>query len=135
MQKSISVKPAPDSQKNMVVLGYLPVAAQALFVIALTSALFPGADGALTALTSSFCIDLLGLQRRRAWDEAHRARVRKQVHLGFAALFMAWVMVFLWIDDPRMIGLILKIAACTQGPLLDLFAFGLLTQRTVHDRW
>ena len=175
MQKSISVKTLPDSQKNMVVLGfvllgvvslflylggllhlfaanaglqakgdalfpavvlgYLPVAVQVLFVIALISALFPSADGALTALTSSFCIDLLGMQRRSDWSEAHRSRVRKQVHLGFAALFMALVMVFRWINDPSMIGLILKIAAYTYGPLLGLFAFGLLTQRSVHDRW
>ena len=174
MQKSISVKTLPDSQKNMVVLGfvllgvvslflylggllhlfaanaglqakgdalfpavvlgYLPVAVQVLFVIALISALFPSADGALTALTSSFCIDLLGMQRRSDWSEAHRSRVRKQVHLGFAALFMALVMVFRWINDPSMIGLILKIAAYTYGPLLGLFAFGLLTQRSVHDR-
>jgi len=175
MQKSISVKTLPDSQKNMVVLGFvllgvvclflylggllhlfaptvglqargdalfpavvlgtLPVAVQVLFVIALISALFPSADGALTALTSSFCIDLLGMQRRANWDEARRARVRKAVHLGFAALFMLLVMVFRWIDDPSMIGLILKIAAYTYGPLLGLFAFGLLTQRSVHDAW
>jgi Na+/proline symporter len=175
MQKSISVKTLPDSQKNMVVLGfvllgvvslflflggllhlfaanqglqaqgdslfpavvlgYLPVAVQVLFIIALISALFPSADGALTALTSSFCIDLLGMQRRADWDEARRARVRKAVHLGFAALFMLLVTVFRWIDDPSMIGLILKIAAYTYGPLLGLFAFGLLTQRAVRDRW
>ncbi len=116
------------------VLGYLPVAVQVLFVIALISALFPSADGALTALTASFCIDLLGLQRR-GWDEARQRRVRKAVHLAFAALFMALVLAFRWIDDPSMIGLILKIAAYTYGPLLGLFAFGLLTRRTLRDAW
>ena len=118
-----------------VVLGYLPVAVQVLFVIALISALFPSADGALTALTSSFCIDILGMQQRQAWDEARRQRIRKGVHLGFTALFMALVMLFRWVDDPSMIGLILKIAAYTYGPLLGLFAFGLLTQRAVRDSW
>jgi Na+/proline symporter len=124
-----------DALFPAVVLGHLPVAVQVLFIIALISALFPSADGALTALTSSFCIDLLGMQRRTHWDEARRARVRKAVHLAFAALFMALVMVFRWIDDPSMIGLILKIAAYTYGPLLGLFAFGLLTQRAVRDGW
>ena len=118
-----------------VVLGYLPVAVQVLFVIALISALFPSADGALTALTSSFCIDILGMQQRQAWSEARRQRIRKAVHLGFTALFMALVMLFRWIDDPSMIGLILKIAAYTYGPLLGLFAFGLLTRRSVRDGW
>ncbi|OYU44029.1 MAG: sodium:solute symporter, partial [Burkholderiales bacterium PBB4] len=64
-----------------VVLGHLPEAVQIIFVIALISALFPSADGAITALTSSFCIDLLGLQQRTGWDEARKTRVRHQVHL------------------------------------------------------
>jgi Na+/proline symporter len=118
-----------------VVMQQLPAAVQLLFVIALVSALFPSADGALTALTSSFCIDILGMKQRPGWDEARRQRVRRGVHLGFAALFMALVLVFRSIDDPSMIGLILKIAAYTYGPLLGLFAFGLLTRRAVRDRW
>ena len=118
-----------------VVLGHLPLALQLLFFIALISALFPSADGALTALTSSFCIDILGLQERSRWSEARRLRVRRQVHLGFAALFLALVMGFKALDDPSMIGLILKLAAFTYGPLLGLFAFGVLTRRVVRDRW
>ncbi len=118
-----------------VVLGHLPAAVQVLFVIALISALFPSADGALTALTSSFCIDLLGMQRRVAWSEARRTRIRRRVHLGFAALFLLLVLGFKALDDPSMIGLILKIAAYTYGPLLGLFAFGVLTTRAVCDRW
>lgn len=118
-----------------VVLGHLPAAVQLLFVIALVSALFPSADGALTALTSSFCIDLLGLQRRSGWSETRRTRVRHLVHLGFALLFFALVLAFKALDDPSMIGLILKIAAYTYGPLLGLFGFGVLTRRTLRDRW
>ena len=114
-----------------VVLGYLPQAVQIIFVIALISALFPSADGAITALTSSFCIDLLGLQQRTDWNDARKTRVRHQVHLGFALLFLVLMMVFRWIDDPSMIGLILKLAAYTYGPLLGLFAFGIFTRRTV----
>jgi Na+/proline symporter len=106
-----------------------------LFVLALISALFPSADGALTALTSSFCIDMLGMQQRADWSEARRTQVRHTVHLAFAAVFMALVMGFKALDDPSMIGLILKIAAFTYGPLLGLFAFGVLTQRVVRDRW
>jgi len=106
-----------------------------LFVIALVSALFPSADGALTALTSSACIDLLGLQQRADLDEAVRTRLRRFVHLGFALLFMALVMGFKALDDPSMIGLILKLAGYTYGPLLGLFAFALLARRQTSDRW
>ncbi len=116
-----------------VVLGHLPAMVQVIFVIALISALFPSADGAITALTSSFCIDILGLNRRNDMNEAAKKRLRHQVHLSFALLFLMLVMVFKWADNPSMIGLILKLAGYTYGPLLGLFAFGILTRRVVRD--
>ncbi|WP_349742688.1 sodium:solute symporter [Roseateles cavernae] len=124
-----------DALFAAVVLNHLPAWVQLVFVIALISALFPSADGAITALTSSFCIDFLNLQRRSDWSEARRLAVRKRVHLGFAALFLLLVMVFKWVNNPSMIGLILKLAGYTYGPLLGLFAFGILTRRSVRDRW
>lgn len=132
---SVGLQASGDALFPAVVLGYLPLLVQVLFVIALISALFPSADGALTALTSSFCIDMLGLKQRSDWDEARRRQVRLRVHMSFAAVFMALVMGFRWLDDPSMIYLILKIAAYTYGPLLGMFAFGMLTQRSVRDAW
>ena len=117
-----------------VVMQQLPAWVQLVFIIALISALFPSADGALTALTSSFCIDLLGMKERSDWTAEQQQRIRRRVHLVFAAVFMALVLVFRWIDDPSMIGVILKIAAYTYGPLLGLFAFGIFTRRVVRDR-
>jgi Na+/proline symporter len=106
-----------------------------IFIIALISALFPSADGAITALTSSFCIDILGLKRREDWTEKQRLRIRKTVHLVFAGVFLLFVMVFKWIGSSSMIGVILKVATYTYGPLLGLFAFGILTRRQVADRF
>lgn len=117
-----------------VVMGHLPAAVQIIFLIALISALFPSADGAITALTSTFCIDILGLKRRDDLSEADQVRWRQRVHLGFAALFLGLVLVFKWVDNASMIGVILKLAAYTYGPLLGLFAFGILTRRTLTDR-
>jgi Na+/proline symporter len=118
-----------------VVMQHLPVWVQLVFVIALISALFPSADGALTALTSIFCIDLLRLPQRSQWPALTQQRVRQAVHLGFAALFLALVLGFRWLDDPSMIGVILKIAAYTYGPLLGLFGFGIFVRRrAVRDR-
>ena len=117
-----------------VVMGHLPAALQVVFLIALISALFPSADGAITALTSSTCIDLLGIKRRTDLTEAAKERLRRRVHLGFAGLFLFLVLGFKAADNPSMIGLILKLAAYTYGPLLGLFAFGMLTRRTVADR-
>jgi Na+/proline symporter len=116
-----------------VVMQHLPAWVQLVFILALISALFPSADGALTALTSSFCIDILGMQRRTGWSAAHSQRIRRVVHLAFAAVFMVLVLAFRAVDDPSMIGLILKIAGYTYGPLLGLFAFGMFTRRRVRD--
>jgi Na+/pantothenate symporter len=118
-----------------IVMGHLPAAVQIIFLIALISALFPSADGAITALTSTVCIDLLGLTRRDDLTEAARTRVRRRVHLAFAFLFLLLVLAFKWADNPSMITVILKLAGYTYGPLLGLFAFGLLTRRTLPDRW
>ncbi len=132
---TLGLQGAGDRIFPAVVLGHMPVAVQVLFVIALVSALFPSADGALTALTSSTCIDLLGLPQRADLTEAQQARIRRRVHAGYALLFLLLVLTFRAVDSPSMIGLILKIAAYTYGPLLGLFAFGVLTTRAVNDRW
>jgi Na+/proline symporter len=117
-----------------VVMGHLPALVQIVFLVALVSALFPSADGAITALTSTFCIDILGIQRRDDLSESARVRLRRHVHLAFAVLFLAMVLVFKWVDNPSMIVVILKLASYTYGPLLGLFAFGMMTRRTLHDR-
>jgi Na+/proline symporter len=117
-----------------VVMGHLPAAVQIIFLVALISALFPSADGAITALTSTFCIDILGIKRRDDLTDEAKVRLRRHVHLAFAFLFLAMVLVFKWVDNPSMIGVILKLAGYTYGPLLGLFAFGMMTRRTLNDR-
>ncbi|MCX7172907.1 MAG: sodium:solute symporter [Proteobacteria bacterium] len=118
-----------------IVLGHLPAMVQMIFVVALISALFPSADGAITALTSSFCIDILKFKQRHDMGEVEQKRLRHRVHLCFALLFLVLVMLFRWADNPSMIGIILKLAGYTYGPLLGLFAFGILTRRAVKNSW
>ncbi|OEZ57239.1 sodium:solute symporter [Duganella sp. HH105] len=118
-----------------VVMQHMPAAVQLVFFIGLVSALFPSADGALTALTSTFCIDILGIQRRSDLAPAAQLRLRHRVHLGFCALFLLLVLLFKWVDNASMIGLVLKLTGYTYGPLLGLFAFGILSRRSVRDRW
>ena len=116
-----------------IALQYLPQAIGIIFIIGLISALFPSADGALTALTSSFCIDLLGLKRRTGWDEKMRRKIRLTVHLSFTIVFLICILIFKMIDNKSIIYVILDIAGYTYGPLLGLFAFGILTKRTFKD--
>ncbi len=118
-----------------IALHHMPPMISVIFIIALISALFPSADGAITALTSSFCIDILGLKRRDDWDEAQKKKIRQRIHLSVAFIFLVFVMVFKWVNNPSMIGVILKVAAYTYGPLLGLFSFGILTKRKVIDKF
>ncbi len=116
-------------------LEYFPQAIGIIFIIGLISALFPSADGALTALTSSFCIDMLGLKRRTDWDERKRKRIRLMVHFTFTIIFFLCILVFKMIDNKSIIYVILDLAGYTYGPLLGLFAFGILTKRSIRDGW
>ena len=116
-------------------LKHMPSIVSVIFIIALISALFPSADGAITALTSSFCIDILGMQRRDDWTDKRKKTIRQRVHLFVAFLFLIFVLIFYRINNPSMIGVILKVAAYTYGPLLGLFTFGIITKRQVKDQW
>ncbi len=125
--------PADDLFPTMA-LKFMPPAVSIIFVIGLISALFPSADGALTALTSSFCIDILGMKRRDDWDEKRKRRNRLIIHFIFAGIFFIMVMLFKAIDNKSIIDVILKVAGFTYGPLLGLFAFGILTKRSIQDK-
>jgi Na+/proline symporter len=120
-----------DSLFPTMALQLMPQAISIIFIIALISALFPSADGALTALTSTFCIDMLGLKRREDLSESQRKKIRLTVHLSFAIIFLVCIMIFYQIGSRSIIDKILNFAGYTYGPLLGLFAFGILSKRTL----
>jgi len=104
-----------------------------IFIIALISALFPSVDGAITSLTSCFCIDILGIHKKEG-TEKEKKRTRLKVHFSFAAVFFLMVLIFKAINDKLIIDFILKFAGVTYGPLLGLFSFGILTRRQLNDK-
>lgn len=128
-QKGISFPPKTDETFSTVALNYLPSIAGLVFIIGLVSALFPSADGALTALTSSFCIDILGLKSRTDWDEQKKLLVRRSVHISITILFVILILIYQKVIEASVISTILKVAGYTYGPLLGLFAFGIFTKR------
>jgi Na+/proline symporter len=125
-QLGLEVK--PDALFPYVVQNYLPFGVFVIFIVGLISALFPSVDGAITALTSSFCIDVLGFNRNN-FEEEKKKRVKRWIHLSFALIFMILVFLFKWLDNQSIVDLIFDIAGYTYGPLLGLFAFGILTKR------
>ena len=104
-----------------------------IFIIALISALFPSVDGAITSLTSCFCIDILGINKKEG-TEKDKKRTRLKVHFTFAFVFFLMVLLFKAINDKLIIDFILKFAGITYGPLLGLFGFGILTKRTINNK-
>lgn len=113
--------------------GALGTSISVIFIIALISALFPSVDGAITSLTSCFCIDILGIQKKEG-TEQEKKRTRLRVHLSFAFVFLLMVIIYKLINDKSIIDFILKFAGVTYGPLLGLFAFGILTKRKLNEK-
>ncbi|MBS4042217.1 MAG: sodium:solute symporter [Chitinophagaceae bacterium] len=105
-----------------------------IFIIALISALFPSVDGAITSLTSSYCIDIMGMNKSNE-SEADKKKKRLKVHLSFAVVFFLIVLVFKAMNDKLIIDFILKFAGITYGPLLGLFAFGILTKKSIQEKY
>lgn len=97
-----------------------------LFTIGVVAAAFSSADSALTALTTSFCVDIMGRQ--------HDERLRRWIHVGVAVIFVGFILAFKALNSTSVIDAIYILCSYTYGPLLGLFAFGLLTHRPVADR-
>ena len=98
----------------------------AIFLLGMVAAAFSSADSALTALTTSYCVDICG----RPDDE----RLRRRVHIGMAVVFVLFILLFRVLNSTSVIDAIYILCSYTYGPLLGLFAFGLLTKRQTNDR-
>jgi Na+/proline symporter len=98
-----------------------------LFVLGIVAASFSSADSALTSLTTSYCVDIMG--------KAHDEQLRKQSHLVICLLFAAMIILFHLLNSKSLIDAIYTIVSYTYGPLLGLFGFGLFTKRQVCDNW
>jgi Na+/proline symporter len=102
------------------------------FMLGLIAAAYSSADSALTSLTTSFCVDFLGIEKR---PEPIRKKVRKTTHVGMSLLLILVVIAFKHILDTNVIDGLLKVAGYTYGPLLGLFAFGIFTKYKIKDKF
>lgn len=113
--------------------GGLPAVVGVLFVVGLISSTYSAAGSALTALTTSFTVDILDGTSR--YGDRRLTRVRRSVHVGMAALMAGVILAFGYLADDSVINLVYKVAGYTYGPILGMFAFGMCTRRKVRDRW
>jgi Na+/proline symporter len=105
------------------------------FIIGLISAAYPSADGALTALTSVFCIDFLGLKDDTTKTEEEKKKIRHRVHIGFATLLFIVIVIFKLVNNDAVVNNLFTWAGYTYGPLLGLYAFGLFTKKQIKDKF
>ena len=109
---------------------YFPVIVGVLFIIGFIAAAYSAAGGALTALTTSFTVDILNKEK-----DTNLTQIRTWVHIGMAMLMAACIYVIHLLNDDSVIQTVYKVASYTYGPLLGMFCFGIFTKRQVRDLW
>lgn len=119
-----------------IAFNHLTIIPSVVFLLGLTAATFATTDSALTALTTSFCVDFLGMDKEKNQNKPNIVRTRHLVHVSFSLLMFLVIIVFNSLNDKSVVTMIFKVASYTYGPLLGLYAFGLfMKSKTVHDKF
>ncbi len=114
--------------------GYLKPIVGVFFILGLIAAAYSSADSALTALTTSFSIDILDIQKKNI-SKKQKERIRISVHLLISIILGLVIIAFKFLNNESVISALFKFAGYTYGPLLGLYAFGLFTKYKVHDKF
>lgn len=118
-----------------IAIHHLSIVPTIVFLLGLTAATFATTDSALTALTTSFCVDFLGMDKAENQNKPNIVRTRHFVHIGFSFLMFLVIIIFNAINDDSVVKMVFRIASYTYGPLLGLYAFGLfMKSKTVRDK-
>ena len=132
----ITGKPRTDLLFPEIAFHHLTLVPAIVFLLGLTAATFATTDSALTALTTSFCVDFLGMDKAANQNKPNMVRNRHLVHIGFSLLMFLVILLFNSLTDQSVVSMIFTVASYTYGPLLGLYAFGLFMQsKTVRDKW
>jgi Na+/proline symporter len=131
----VSGKPKTDLLFPEIAFNHLTLIPAIVFLLGLTAATFATTDSALTALTTSFCVDFLGMDKASNQNKPNIVRNRHLVHIGFSLLMFIVILIFNSLTDQSVVSMIFTVASYTYGPLLGLYAFGLfIKSKTVHDK-
>jgi Na+/proline symporter len=129
-KNGIEIPTKTDNLFPEIATQHLNTAAGIFFILGLVAAAYSSADSALTALTTSVCVDFLDIQNK---EETLKVKLRKKVHVIMSILLFVVILLFDVINDESVISSLFKAAGYTYGPLLGLYAFGLLLKRKVKD--
>ena len=134
--KGIAIPERSDDLFPFLAMNYFPIIAGIAFLLGIVAAAYSSADSALTALTTSVCVDFLGFKEITTDPDEHRQkRIRRWVHLGVSLVLFGVIMLFKALNNDAVIKQVFTAAGFTYGPLLGLFAFGLFTRWEVKDKW
>ena len=130
----ITGKPRTDLLFPEIAFNHLTIIPAIVFLLGLTAATFATTDSALTALTTSFCVDFLGMDKVENLQKPNQVKTRHLVHISFSLLMFLVILLINYFNNASVVSLIFKIAALTYGPLLGLYSFGLFVKsKTVHE--
>ena len=132
LDQGITLPETTDKLYPMLAIEHFGIVAGIVFLLGIIAAAFSSADSALTALTTSFCVDILDVPKQEVKSQK---RTRFLVHIGFSFLMFLVIVVFNQINDTSVVNAVFKVAGFTYGPLLGLFAYGLLVKSQVKDRF
>jgi len=128
-------KPRTDLLFPEIAFKHLALLPSVIFLLGLTAATFATTDSALTALTTSFCVDFLGMDKAENLGKAGNVKTRHMVHITFSLLMFLVIVIFNSLNDKSVVSMIFRIAGYTYGPLLGLYSFGLFMKNyTVKDK-
>jgi SSS family solute:Na+ symporter len=128
----IAIPERSDELYPILALNHFGLLAGVVFLLGIVAAAFSSADSALTALTTSFCVDVLNLPNKK---NLNQQSVRLMVHIGFTFLMFCVIVIFNQVNDSSVVSSVFKAAGFTYGPLLGLFAFGLTNKLQIKDKW
>ena len=128
----VAIPARTDELFPMLAMDHLPVIVGVVFILGLIAAAYSSADSALTALTTSFCIDFLGFGDE-VEKEAYYKTTRRIIHVVFALIMGIVIVLFEQLNDDAVISKLFEAAGYTYGPLLGLFAFGIMTKLLVKS--
>lgn len=131
----VTGKPRTDLLFPEIAFHHLSLVPAIIFLLGLTAATFATTDSALTALTTSFCVDFLNMDKTENLNKPNVVRTRHFVHLSFSFLMFLVIILFNAVNDSSVVGMIFRVASYTYGPLLGLYCFGLfMKSKTVSDK-
>ena len=131
-QNGVALPQTPDDILPLFATQHLGNSVYVLFVIGIIAAAFSSADSALAALTTSFSVDILGVEKLN--DERKAVKIRRRIHVLISISFIFIILIFREINDRSIIDALYTIVSYTYGPLLGLYAFGLFTKRKTNDK-